>query len=439
MVLNQIHNKSSLLIFLAVIFIITAIWTASIPRIETWQLMSGFGLSFLFYLLIMARAESSLIYILFITSIAVRVGLIFLFPQLSDDIYRFYWDGILVESGINPYGLLPINVDTNNLFPSEGWLLNVMNSPGYYTVYPPILQGVFWLGALGNDIYGFSIILKIIFILVECIGFYYLVRYLKNKSLDTLNVFWYFLNPLVIIEGVGNLHAEVLMIALLSIFLFYWNKGSMVKASIFFSIAISIKLIPLILIPFLWFSKRKNRLTFVIGTISTLLLLFTPIWLTGKWMSYAASLDLYFRKFEFNASVYYILRAIGIWWKGYNVISLLGPILGFVSMALILWLSWKKRNIFQLTGFSIVAWFVYLILSTTVHPWYIIPLLFFSSIHANYVPILWSGLIFLTYINYGTQPFKEQIWVVVLEYSLILIYIVLTYRDILQKIKSQLT
>jgi len=435
--LNRTNKNYILVIFFAVIFVISAIWTASIPRIETGQLLTGFFISFLLYLLIMLGARSYSFYILFIIAVVARCGLIFLFPELSDDIYRFYWDGKLMTAGINPYGILPTSVSVSTFFPSEGWLLSAMNSPGYFTVYPPILQGLFLVGACGDDIYEFNIILKVLFILVECAGFYYLSKYLENNGLDRKNALWYFLNPLVIIEGIGNLHAEVVMMASLSIFIFFWKKGMMAKASVFFSVAVAIKLTPLMLIPFLWFSQQKSKLTFFLGAFLTTVLLFTPLWISGKWLSYAQSLDLYFRTFEFNGSVYYILREIGIWWKGYNLIAITGPLLGAISMILIIWQSWKSRNTFQITGFSIIAWFTYLMLATTVHPWYILPLLFFTSIHGISVAVLWSAAIFLTYINYGNQPFREDMWIVILEYSLILGYILINYKDIFSKIKIQ--
>jgi alpha-1,6-mannosyltransferase len=416
---------------------VSAIWTATVPRAETWQLMSGFFISFLCYVLIMSKAEITPLSVLLMTSVAIRLGMIFIFPQLSDDIYRFYWDGRLIAAGVNPYGVLPADVNINNFFPSEGWLLNALNSPEYFTVYPPVLQVLFWIAAAGNDIQEFNIVLKVLYVLGECAGYYFLSKYLDSKGSDKKKIFWYFLNPLVVIEGIGNLHAEVLMIAVLAIFLFYWRKGKMVLASVFFSIAVSVKLTPLMLIPFLWFSHPKHKITFTVCTLLTSILLFSPVWISGKWISYAESLDLYFRKFEFNASIYYVFRELGVWWKGYNLIALTGPLLGLAAMTLIVWLSWKKRHVLQVTGFSILAWFLYLLLTTTVHPWYILPLLFFSSIHGVSAPILWSALIFLTYISYGIQPFREQMWVVVLEYSLILGYISLTYQDILKKIKSQ--
>jgi len=63
--------------------------------------------------------------------------------------------------------------------------------------------------------------------------------------------------------------------------------------------------------------------------------------------------------------------------------------------------------------------------------------LFFTSIHGISVAVLWSAAIFLTYINYGNQPFREDMWIVILEYSLILGYILINYKDIFSKIKIQ--
>ena len=82
-----------------------------------------------------------------VLGIFLRALLLFSTPQLSDDVYRFLWDGRLAAHGIHPFAELPsyymahpaaIPGITRALFEQ-------LNSPGYYTVYPPICQAVFWV------------------------------------------------------------------------------------------------------------------------------------------------------------------------------------------------------------------------------------------------------------------------------------------------------
>ena len=51
------------------------------------------------------------------------------------------------------------------------------------------------------------------------------------------------------------------------------------------------------------------------------------------------SIDLYYRKFEFNAGLYYLLRFVGQWATGYNLIRWLGPGLALLALSTILYLS----------------------------------------------------------------------------------------------------
>jgi len=68
-----------------------------------------------------------------------------------------------------------------------------------------------------------------------------------------------------------------------------------------------------------------------------------------------------------------------------------------------------------------IAFFVYLILSSTLHPWYVLPLLAFS-LFTNYTfPLAWSFVIFFSYVFY--QFADNTVWEVRLvstvEYALV--------------------
>lgn len=78
----------------------------------------------------------------------VRLALLFTEPNLSDDYFRYIWDGILVEYGVNPYLYLPSELISNPEFshvPLSQELYNGFNSQHYYSVYPPVNQFIFFL------------------------------------------------------------------------------------------------------------------------------------------------------------------------------------------------------------------------------------------------------------------------------------------------------
>jgi hypothetical protein len=74
-----------------------------------------------------------------ILAVALVLRMLFLFapPQLSDDIYRYQWDGGNLLRGVNPYAAAPSAITP----PPE--LKDVhakINHPDYVTIYPPAAQ-----------------------------------------------------------------------------------------------------------------------------------------------------------------------------------------------------------------------------------------------------------------------------------------------------------
>src|SRR5690606_9314166 len=112
-----------------------------------------------------------------------------------------------------------------------------------------------------------------------------------------------------------------------------------------------------------------------------------------------SSLDLYFRTFEFNASIYYLFRAIGTWWYGYNPIHFIGPLCTILMLSICVWLYRirKVSDIPRLMDSLILCGTVYLVFATTVHPWYLSIILPFAYLNRRWSLILWSYLIFASY------------------------------------------
>ncbi len=133
----------------------------------------------------------------------------------------------------------------------------------------------------------------------------------------------------------------------------------------------------------------------------------------------SASLDLYFRRFEFNASLYYLLREFGTLILGYNPIATIGPFLALVAVSLILFFSWSRRLKLSLPERWLFALTAYLLCATTVHPWYVVPLVALSVLTRFGFPIIWSALLPLTYLAYGQVPFHENLWIVAVEYGVV--------------------
>ncbi|HRG77951.1 MAG TPA: hypothetical protein PL167_00005, partial [Cyclobacteriaceae bacterium] len=344
--------------------------------------------------------------------------------------------------GYHPFYELPSVYVQQGISGVDQELFSKLNSPEYFTIYPPVSQFVFWLSVKisPQSILGSVIGMRIILLLAEAGTVLIMYKLLKRLSLSLVNTLLYALNPLVIIELTGNLHFEGLVIffVLLSVYLLLNNRWMTSALSI--ALAIGSKLVPLIFLPAL-FSRLgiRRSLTYGLVTMLTLSICFLPLFNLEVIRSMSESIGLYFNRFEFNASIYYLVREYGFWKYGYNIIQTVGWKLGLTASILILLLSfrgglnWGAR--IQQTSFSILItdwmWvlFIYFLFTTILHPWYITTLVALSVFTTFRFPVIWSGLIFLTYVGYTANSFQENLWLTAFEYVVVIGYLIFELKS----------
>ncbi len=394
-----------------------------LARHESVQLIASFGALFLLYGWIIQK-ESNIKFWL-TGSVIIRVSLLVALPNLSDDFYRFIWDGRLWAAGQHPFAVLPVDVLSQNISGLDAPLFDKLNSKEYFTIYPPVAQFVFWLAAKisPHSIMGSVVVMRLFILWAETGSIILIVKLLDRFKLPPRNALLYALNPLVIIELTGNLHFEafVIFFLLLSVWLLSLDKIAM--SAISFALAIGVKLLPVIFLPFLLgvLGWRKASIFYSITAISCVIL-FIPLSDQRVLEGFSQSLNLYFQKFEFNASLYYLVREYGFWKVGYNTIQTTGWKLGLVSSILILAFSYLqgmsrgRSGVDKLsTGFLFVL-LIYFSLSTIVHPWYVTSLLAFSVFTHFRFTVLWTALIFLSYVGYSQTGFSENHVITAFEY-----------------------
>ena len=218
-----------------------------------------------FYLLL--QNKNSSFNTLLIVAILFRCIFLFATPNLSQDFYRFIWDGRMLINGFNPYLSLPETFIQLNLQPiAEASILydgmGELNG-SHYTNYPPLNQFCFFIAALfaNKSIFGSIIVLRVLIILADIGILYFGKKLLERLNLPIKNIFWYLLNPFIIIEMTGNLHFEPVMLFFLIWALYKLHQQQWILAAILIGCSVSVKLIPLLFLPlfFQWFiSQDKN-------------------------------------------------------------------------------------------------------------------------------------------------------------------------------------
>lgn len=344
-------------------------------------------------------------------------------PNLSDDYFRFAWDGQLTLHGVNPYVNKPDTIIDSAFvqeIPGMQALYDGMNSKQFNTVYPPINQAMFttaaWIG--GESIYGQVLVMRSFILLADLGTVFLLVLLLRHfKRREHLALIYAF-NPLVIVELSGNLHFEGAMLFFVALALYWLVKAKNALSAISMAFAIGIKLVPFMLLPFLirrigW----KQSIIYYCITGLVLVVMFLPFINMQLIENFSGSINLYFQVLEFNASLFYIVKWLHIEIIGWDPVRFVGPIFQVTTLVLVLRMAFvRKHNWEQLFQKMLLALFIYYAFAIIVHPWYVSSLLMLSVLAGYRFPVLWSGLILLSYFAYLTPEYHENLWVVTLEY-----------------------
>ena len=358
-------------------------------------------------------------------------------PALSDDVYRFHWDGVLVANGVNPFQFRPDEIIADGaratikneqvrsrVLPQLQQLYHEINSPHYYSVYPPVCQFIFGAAAylFPTSAIGFAGSLRIIILAAEVGTTWLLLALLPALGWPSERALRYLLHPLVIIELTGNLHFEGLVIFFVLLALWLLSRQRWASSAATLGLGVATKLLPLLMLPLLvrrlgW---RHFARYFAVGA-GTLLLLFSPFISVELIGNISQSIRLYFHNFEFNASVYYLLRPIGYWLTGYNQIAIIGPCLALASGVVGLALAWRERGprLVGLPQTTLLVLTAYYMLATTVHPWYLTFLISLSVLSRFSYPLVWGTVAILSYAAYRSSTYTENLWLVAGEYAVV--------------------
>ena len=395
-------------------------------------------------------------------SILFRLILLFQIPNLSQDFYRFIWDGRMILEGLNPYlslpetyiqqGLKPIS-ETVTLYQGMGEL-----NGSHYTNYPPIHQICFLIAALfsSKSILGSVVVFRFLIIIADVGILYFGKKLLEKLKLPVQNIFWYVLNPFIIIEMTGNLHFESIMLFFLICALYKLSQKKWLIAGVLIACSISVKLVPFLFLPlfYQWFTKAsasrlkqshksavekfeqrkwiqsftgiKNLIVFYGLIFTTIIALFSPFYTPELIPNYSKSVGLWFQKFEFNASFYYLFREIGYHFRGWNEIAIIGKVTSILTLLFIGCLTFLRENktMIQLITALLFGGCFYYFTTTTMHPWYLATLLILSVFTKYRFPIVWSLVIILSYQAYANNPWKENFWFVGFEYFIVFLYLI---------------
>ncbi len=228
-----------------------------------------------------------------------RITMLFSPPSLSDDIYRYQWEGYLQTQGVNPYCHAP---EALELAPLQNEIWEKVNNKDVSAIYPPLIQiiqaGLFLtLRAVWTY--------KLFFIAVEALLVGVLLNLLLIYGKSNATILLYAWNPLVVVEIAGSGHHDSCVVALLFASLLLCLTERPRRSVITFAGAVLCKLYPLAGLPFLLKKIPLRHLVWLPLTVAAGYLPFV-----GAGRRLFAALLYYREKWRFNGFLFHELTSL---------------------------------------------------------------------------------------------------------------------------------
>ncbi len=285
-------------------------------------------------------------------AIVFRIPFILSPPVLSDDVWRYLWDGKVAVAGINPYSYAP---DDPALFSLRDGLWDRVNHRSVPTIYPPFAQILFRLAASNGGLGAW----KVLVLGFDLASIGALVTGLERRERAPAHVLLYAWNPLVLVEFAWSAHVDVAAVALATWAIVVAAKRREAASLVLVSIATGIKLFPALLLPALLrraTTRRSWAIPVAIAIIGSVPYVSSgmPAWFRG--------LRIYARDWEFNGLPYLLCRAVvhdPMWAR----------LILFVTLTATTVVVTARRSKPADCAVGVLAACV--AMSPTVHPWYV--------------------------------------------------------------------
>ena len=346
--------------------------------------------------------------LLWTVAILLRIAALPLEP--GDDFWRYQWEGKVQQAGFNPYVLGPADAQLETLradFPAWGKI----NHREFAAIYPPGTELLFHALSRITDS---PLLYKLLFAAADLGTIAVLVRLIGGPG-RYAGAAWYAWNPLVVYSFAGAAHFDSLMIlptvaGILLLTRYESTSDSRQKwllatgAAALFGLAVSIKLIPLLLLPLCTFALRSRApvLLVSLGLPAALSVFYgwphVPIWDSLRGFAYVTRV---------NDLFWWIVEET-VWPNPrqknyhYNVVIVTVVLL----LSVLFWRNWK-RGLLWVLGAA-------LILTPVLHPWYCTWILPFAAWRRVPAWQVLSVSLFAYYLFWNerlfTLPWHAELW-----------------------------
>ena len=378
---------------------------------ETFVLLIGMaGIAYIAALFIVSRGLRSrrLLVVCLLLAVSWRVAIIPAAPLLSDDVYRYLWDGRVQRFGYNPYESTPNDPELAHLHGEYTRRIDP-SSAALPTIYPPAAELFF---RAVNSLSDSVIALVIAVVVCDLFTILLLWYWLTTTGRSPWWVLAYAWHPLVAIEGAGGGHIDLVGTFLVVAAGFALSRHRRLIAASVLAAAFAVKFLPIVLTPLFW--KRVN-LKDGVAALGLVGLVYLPFLDTGFSLP-VGSLGTYLASWRFNGPIFGILAPR----IGALTVSVVAVTFKHVVAAV-------ARKTMTVDDPSAWAWpmAASLLLMPVVYPWYLVWLTPFLITRRVWPLTAWTLVSILTYVVWSSQlagtGWVLPDWVVAVEYGLIVV------------------
>src|SRR5712664_3786653 len=216
-------------------FIKLALVQAALYLISAWLIVRASG------------ARSTLIIVLALAGVF-RLSILFAPPYLSDDIYRYVWDGRVQAAGINPYRYIPADEHLQSLRDEQ--IYPKINRRDYaHTMYAPAAEAAYFLTTRISESVTW---MKLTIVGFEMITLWLLMELLASFGMPRQRILIYAWHPLAVWEFAGSGHIDPLAFAFIALALLARRRNWETATGISLGLATLAKLFPIVLFPALY-------------------------------------------------------------------------------------------------------------------------------------------------------------------------------------------
>ena len=349
------------------------------------------------------------------TALLFGAALLFAPPLLSDDLYRYLWEGRVWLEGLSPYRLAPDDPALAHL--RDDLWANINNKP-LGSIYPPLSQLMFvvaqWLGGTART-------LKLLALLAHLLSVAVVARLCTERKASLALA----LNPLLLSEAALNGHFDILCGVALLIAAWALSRHRFAQAAVAVCAGVGLKVVGLVVLPL--FVRRPKVL--VVTGLGSALLLMPLVWCRAP-LSPVSGAGQFATRWRGNESVFALVDQLSRQLFESDSADLVARWVVAVALLALCALV-VYRRVPPLRATRALVWAL-LLLSPQVHPWYLGWLLPLEVAAGGAAGLVWSAAVLCAYAPLdrwvAEGVWDMPLWMQIFEYSVVALALILDPR-----------